>query len=149
MSDPYFALDLGDESYNSTLEIGGYSGEFVLQSRCRDVDNHWLPTRCASRPPERSPSSNQIKSNQCNQSFHETPPIEINTLHYITVPADGTAVDVEWGQAQTAAKPSSWGFPAFDLRVCERSMMGNITSFWPAVVSTGSACLGLPEEVMR
>lgn len=25
--------------------------------------------------------------------------------------------------------------------------MSNITAFWPAVVSTGSACLGLPEEV--
>lgn len=28
-------------------------------------------------------------------------------------------------------------------------MMNNVTSFWPAVVSTRSACLGLPEEVGR
>ncbi|CAM9247766.1 unnamed protein product [Ectocarpus sp. 4 AP-2014] len=86
-ADSVFALDLGDESYNSTLEIGGYSGS----------------------------SSNNVG-------------------------------DVQWGQRLTAAFPSSWGFPAFDLAVCGRSLMSNITTFWPAVVSTGSACLGLPQE---
>ncbi|CAM9146862.1 unnamed protein product [Ectocarpus sp. 6 AP-2014] len=86
-ADSVFALDLGDESYNSTLEIGGYSGS-----------------------------------------------------------SSDTVGDVQWGQRLTAAFPSSWGFPAFDLAVCGRSLMGNITTFWPAVVSTGSACLGLPQE---
>eukprot|EP00903_Cladosiphon_okamuranus_P009233 g8814.t1 len=83
----YFALDLGDEDYDSTLEIGGYSGA-----------------------------------------------------------SSGTVGDIQWGEENTARFPNTWGFSAFDLSVCGRGMMGNVTSFWPAVVSTGSACLGLPEE---
>ncbi|CAM9721729.1 unnamed protein product, partial [Scytosiphon promiscuus] len=82
-----FALDLGDETYNSTLEVGGYSG-------------------------------------------------------YSSESMGG----IQWGESQMAEFPSSWGFSAFDLSVCGRSMMSNVSSFWPAVVSTGSACLGLPEE---
>eukprot|EP00752_Nemacystus_decipiens_P009624 g8599.t1 len=83
----YFALDLGDEKYDSTLEIGGYSGAF-----------------------------------------------------------SGTDGGIQWGEVQTATFPNTWAFSAFDLSVCGRSMMSNVTAFWPAIVSTGSACLGLPEE---
>ncbi|CAN0519264.1 unnamed protein product, partial [Laminaria digitata] len=65
-----------------------------------------------------------------------------------TGPSNGSVGEIRWGESHTAKFPSSWGFPAFDLAVCGRSLLGNVTSSWPAVLSTGSACLGLPGEVL-
>lgn len=62
-------------------------------------------------------------------------------------PSGDTSGNIAWGEIQTATRPSSWGFPAFDLKTCGHSLFGNVTSSWPAIISTGSACLGLPEEV--
>lgn len=150
MSEPYFALDLGDESYDSTLEIGGYSGELVLQSRrrrdCRRGVHSLSRVLCARR----HGYVLGMCRGMCGSATRTLP--RVPSIHPLGMPPidTGAAVaDVEWGHAQTASFPSSWGFPAFDLQVCGRSMMSNITSFWPAVVSTGSACLGLPEEVIR
>lgn len=54
---------------------------------------------------------------------------------------------IRWGERYPASFPSGWIFQAFDPRVCGASLLDNISSSWPAVVSTASACLGLPSEV--
>lgn len=54
---------------------------------------------------------------------------------------------IRWGERYPASFPSGWIFQAFDPRVCGASLLDNISSSWPAVVSTASACLGLPSEM--
>lgn len=66
----------------------------------------------------------------------------------VTGASNDSVGEIRWGEAHTAAFPNSWVFPAFDLSVCGRSLLGNVTSSWPAVLSTGSACLDLPQEVL-